>query len=306
MKPCAVCFLSRVSDPATNLALEESLLDQRPAFGSALLLYVNDPALVIGRNQNPWRECNVAVARREGVPILRRLSGGGTVYHDAGNVNYSLMLPRSDYDACAAFDGVRRALANLGVHSEVRRKTNLYAGNRKFSGTAFCYRRTSVVHHGTLLVRSDLARLTRLLKPCLPGLMGRSVPSVPAEVVNLSDLVPGMETSDVIQALRQELAPGADVLEPSVDGSVSGRRARLVSWEEVFAPTPPFDVRFDSPGGFIECSVQDGTIRRAVLNGAVALTALIGIRFGAEDMARAAQAAGLPATWAAHWLANPF
>jgi lipoate-protein ligase A len=279
-------LISSRSDVRHNLALEEYLLDHRARFGSVLLLTVNDRAVVIGRNQNPWRECSVALARREGVPIARRFSGGGAVYHDRGNLNYSFIVPRAGYDQGRVFDQVIRALAAIGVSAERQGKSNLAAAGRKISGTAFCFRRDSVVHHGTLLVSADLGRLAGLLRPTLPDLVTHAIPSAPAAVVNLAEVVPGLTLEQVAQTLICEIAPGApSIAEADLDAVEIGKRAALnAGWETVFGLTPPFEVAFRAEDADLTFRVRNGLVDRATLNSTENVTALSGCRFDATTI----------------------
>jgi lipoate-protein ligase A len=177
---------SKSTDVYRNLAMEEWLLDHTPAL-PVLFLCVNDPCVVIGKNQNPWRECRLSLMEKEGVPLARRISGGGAVYHDAGNLNVGVIVSRTSYDEQKQYELIFRALERFGIHGERVGKNSLAASGLKFSGQAFCYRKNRVLHHGTLLVNADLKRLGRYLGPELEGVETRAVTSVPAKVMNLAD-----------------------------------------------------------------------------------------------------------------------
>ena len=174
-------------DVYRNLALEEWLLDHAPQV-PVLLLYVNDPCVVIGKNQNPWRECRLSLMEKEGVALARRISGGGAVYHDAGNLNVSVIVPRTDYREDKQYELIFQTLEKFDIKSSKVRKNSLVVGDKKFSGQAFCHRRDRTLHHGTLLVNADLSRLGRYLGPELDGIETKAIASVPAEVANLSGL----------------------------------------------------------------------------------------------------------------------
>ncbi len=184
-----------------NLALEDALLDRFETTGPVLLFSVNDRSVVIGKNQVIWRECSTAALRRDGIPVGRRVSGGGTVFHDPGNMNFSLMVPRRGYDQNEVYRAVITALQPWGIHADVAQGNSLVTEGRKFSGNAFCFRRDAVLHHGTLLVHADLNDLGRYLKPALSTVSTRAIASRPFPVVNLTECAPGLSPDDLKQSL---------------------------------------------------------------------------------------------------------
>jgi lipoate-protein ligase A len=171
-----------------NLAVEEWLLDHAPNL-PVLFLYVNDPCVVIGKNQNPWRECRLSLMEKEGVPLARRISGGGAVYHDAGNLNVSIIVSRTEYREEKQYELIFQTLEKFGIKASKVRKNTLAVDGKKVSGQAFCFRGQRVLHHGTLLVNADLNRLGRYLGPEIEGIQTKAVASIPAEVMNLADAV---------------------------------------------------------------------------------------------------------------------
>jgi lipoate-protein ligase A len=196
-----------------NLAWEEWALDRFEKDGPLLLFYVNDPAIVIGKNQVPWREAATGWARREGIPIARRVSGGGAVWHDAGNLNFSLVTSRAEYRQDAVLGQTIDALRDLGISASVQNGNSLIAGGRKISGTAFCFRGAAVLHHGTLLIDSDLDRLRRALRPALPGIETRAISSRPAAVANVTEFDPALTHERAMRALARRLAAASSWLE---------------------------------------------------------------------------------------------
>jgi lipoate-protein ligase A len=168
-----------------NLAVEEWLLENTPHL-PVLLLYVNSPCVVIGKNQNPWRECRLSLMEKEGVPLARRISGGGAVYHDEGNLNFGVIVPRTEYHEAKQYELIFQTLEKFGIKASKLRKNSLAVDGLKFSGQAFCFRGQHVLHHGTLLVNSDLDRLNRYLGSELEDIETKAVASVPSDVMNLS------------------------------------------------------------------------------------------------------------------------
>ncbi|MDK2857184.1 MAG: lipoate---protein ligase [Verrucomicrobiota bacterium] len=186
-------------DVYRNLALEEWLLDHAGNHTSILFLYVDSPCVVIGKNQNPWRECRLSLMEKERVPLARRISGGGAVYHDEGNLNIGVIVPRTQYREEKQYELIFRTLEKFGIQGSRVRKNSLAVNGNKFSGQAFCFRRQHVLHHGTLLVSSDLNRLGRYLGPEFDTIETKAIASVPAQVMNLADTAPGL-TIDTLSA----------------------------------------------------------------------------------------------------------
>ena len=193
---------SKSTDVYRNLAVEEWLLDHSKQL-PVLFLYVNDPCVVIGKNQNPWRECKLTLMEEEGVPLARRISGGGAVYHDLGNLNVSVIVPRTEYVEQKQYDLILQALEAFGVRGSKMGPNSLAVDGLKFSGQAFCHRRERTLHHGTQLINCDLSRLGRYLGPELDGIETKAVASVPANVVNLSQFAPGLTVEKLSAALTE-------------------------------------------------------------------------------------------------------
>lgn len=270
-------YVSTSRDSVMNLALEEYLLSAIRPDETILLLYENDPAVIIGRFQNPWKECRTGLARRSGTRIIRRISGGGTVVHGPGNLNYSVIcggkIPEKDLN----LERIIRALSAVGLDVQRNERCDLLIqlpdipdrGLFKISGSAFRQASGVSMHHGTLLVDADLGGLRGFLHTPPRKLEVRGVASKPSPVANLTDLDPDLKVSDVIQALSREwnAAGGPEPLNPAghIDIQVFKDAAeRLVSDDWVWGKTPPFTERFtDLPGmdgGEILVSVREGRI----------------------------------------------
>jgi len=192
---------SKSTDVYRNLAVEEWLLDHAEGRGPILFLCVNSPCVVIGKNQNPWRECRLSLMEQEGVPLARRISGGGAVYHDEGNLNVGVIVPRTEYREEKQYELIFKTLEKFGINASKLRKNSLAVDGKKFSGQAFSFRGQHVLHHGTLLVDSDLKRLGRYLGSEIDGIETKAVASVPAEVANLSSFAPELTVGKLSDAL---------------------------------------------------------------------------------------------------------
>ncbi len=289
---CANWMFSPSDDAARNLALEEYLFNRRAEWGSVLLFYVNRRALVVGRNQNPWRECDVGAARRANVPVLRRITGGGTVFHDPGNLNYSLILPRKGYRTEDVFAQIIRVLAGLGLAVELRRKTNLYALGRKCSGTAFCFRKDSVIHHGTLLIHANLQDVHRFLRSPVRVSGGHAVASDPAQITNLTEANPTLSVDAVAAALRASFAEDSPLDSAIANSAGVEQMARAYAdWGRVFGETSTFRAGLSSPVGEWTAEVAEGIVQRAAVDGVGEIEIVKGRRFDARDWSAALQSA---------------
>ena len=199
------------TDPYENLALEQTLLERVEEGECILYLWQNARTVVIGRNQNPWKECRTALLEEEGGHFARRLSGGGAVFHDLGNLNFTFLMREEDYDLSRQLTVIERACRSLGVPVERSGRNDLLADGRKFSGNAFYHHLGRAYHHGTLMVDVDLDRVQRYLSPSKAKLAAKGVDSVRSRVVNLKEFVPDLTVDDLKTALVSAFASVYDV-----------------------------------------------------------------------------------------------
>jgi lipoate-protein ligase A len=231
-----------------NLARETVILESLGHTESTLLLlYVNEPCIVIGRNQNPWREVNPDSS----FPVLRRASGGGAVYHDAGNLNWALIVPRALHDQAAELRLISEAIRSCGFEVQpgerggiYASKTSKYAG-RKVSGTARRFGTNKVLHHGTLLVRADLSAM----RSALGGMTtfdDNSMASVTASPINLIDMKPGTSIESLIEGIAAHLAGKSperlpeNLINPE---AFIEAKTLLASRDWIYGSTPSFSLR---------------------------------------------------------------
>lgn len=175
-------------DPAQNLAVEQAVFEALPQGTEALWLWRNDNVVILGRHQHAQEEVDFARARLLGTRIVRRPSGGGAVYHDLGNVNYTYLTDLPEHgtaDLDALTRPVRMALESLGVQGEISGRNDILLGGAKISGTAQLRQRGRILFHGTLLFDSDLTRISGLLTPSALKRKGRAVGSMPTRVTNI-------------------------------------------------------------------------------------------------------------------------
>ena len=181
-----------ITDARVNLALEEYVFRHKPTEDDVLLFYVNAPAIIIGRNQNTIEEINADVVDARGIRVVRRVSGGGAVYHDLGNLNFSVMTPQvsgrfNRYDHFT--QPVTDVLRDLGVPAELSGRNDILAGGRKISGNAQFARPDRMFSHGTLLFDSNLDEVTAALNPKPGKVESKGVKSIRSRVANISEFL---------------------------------------------------------------------------------------------------------------------
>jgi lipoate-protein ligase A len=262
-------------DPFGNLAMEQHLLETVAGGCCLLYLWQNENTVVVGRNQNPWAECRVSLLEEEGGRLARRLSGGGAVFHDLGNLNFTFLVPTEDYDLQKQQRVLLEACRSFGVPAELSGRNDLTADGRKFSGNAFYHNGPRSYHHGTLLVDVDGAKLARYLTPSKAKLESKGVPSVRSRVVNLKELCPSITVDGLKQALVNafESVYGLEsvprVFAEAEERRIAELREQYSSWAWRFGQRLPFTCRaagrFPWGGVEIQLQVNEGVIRRAAV-----------------------------------------
>lgn len=257
---------STCTDPHYNLALEETLLLHAE---EAVILYLwqNQNTVVIGRNQNPWKECRTALLKQEGGHLARRLSGGGAVFHDLGNLNFTFLMPQAVYDLDRQLDTICAAVRSFGIEAERSGRNDILAKGRKFSGNAFYKNGKQAYHHGTLLIDADMGKLSRYLNPSKAKLAAKGVDSVRSRVGNLRELNPAITVDAMKAALIDAFSAGYGGAERNELSPDPALRERYRSWEWNYGQKLPFTVSWEDRldlGCFrIEAEVEHGIIRQA-------------------------------------------
>ena len=252
------------TDPYRNIALEKYLLDSLTPGDCVLYLWQNKNTVVIGRNQNAWAECRTTLLAQEDGKMARRLSGGGAVFHDMGNLNFTFLVNDEDYDVDKQLSVIQTALAGLGLKAEKSGRNDLLVDGRKFSGNAFFHRNGHAYHHGTLLVSADMEKLSRYLTPPKAKLEAKGVASVRSRVANLTEFVPDLTCDDLrvhmAKAFSQVygLPYSQFMLTPDAKDTISATAAELSGWEWLFGSRLPFsfscEAKFD--WGWIQLQLQ--------------------------------------------------
>ena len=179
---------SENTSPYYNLALERSLFDFVDEDTVILYLWQNSHTIVIGKNQNAYAECKVDEFIKDGGTLARRPSGGGAVYHDLGNLNFSIICKESIAKEHTYQRIVKEALSYFGIVSEFNGRNDLTVDDKKFSGNAFYVKDDVLCQHGTILINSDFKELSKYLTPDISKLERNHVKSVESRVVNLSEI----------------------------------------------------------------------------------------------------------------------
>lgn len=260
-------------DPHYNLAVEEYLMENVKEGQCILYLWQNQNTVVIGRNQNPWKECRTTLLEEEGGHLARRLSGGGAVFHDLGNLNFTFLLPESEYDLDRQFTVIQEAIRSLGIPAEKSGRNDVLSEGRKFSGNAFYKHNGKAYHHGTLLMDVDMTKLGRYLNPSKAKLQSKGVDSVRSRVVNLKELKPDLTLDILCDAMIRSFSQvyGGQLLilsEKDFDmAQVQHLTERNRSWDWNYGQKVPFSLeceeRFPWGGVQVQLQVEHGTIQRA-------------------------------------------
>jgi len=295
-------FISDSRDGWRNLAADEYFIDTLGEEDMLLYFYINGSAVIIGRGQNPWAECNLAAMDRDGVQLVRRITGGGAVFHDAGNLNFSFIAGEKIYNLERQLGMILNAVRSLGIPCDFSGRNDLLADGRKFSGNAFCQRGYVRQHHGTLLLNTDLSRLQNYLNVDPRKLQAKGAKSVRSRVCNLSEYVPGLNCEQMLAALtkafREEYGDFEVISELDEQALAPYiRKQRSEEWR--LGQTPRFDLEIENrfPWGNVQLLL---TLRQSrvdaldVYSDAIDVDLageirdrLLGVKFGSRPMADA-------------------
>lgn len=203
-----ICMLyidnNNITDPRINLAIEEYILKHLDIEETYLLFYINEPSIIIGKNQNTIEEINTKYVEEKGLHVVRRLSGGGAVYHDLGNLNFSF-ITKDDGESFHNFkkftEPVIQALEKLGVDAELSGRNDIIAQGRKISGNAQFSTKGRMFSHGTLLLDSEIENVVSALKVKKDKIESKGIKSIRSRVANISEFLEQKLTTEEFKQL---------------------------------------------------------------------------------------------------------
>lgn len=275
-------------DPYQNHALEEWLMDHCDQ--DCFMLWRNEKAILLGKNQNAYSEINMPYAREKGIKIVRRITGGGTVFTDEGNVMFTFISVsgQKDFSNFRRFTGpILRALRRMGVPAEFTGRNDLTIEGKKFSGNAQCRYRGKLLHHGTLMYTANTEELAKALNVREIKLKSKGVTSVKSRVTNISnylETVPDIETfrQTVFKMVREETSDARlfrltpEQWQEVKERSLTGHADK----EWIYGSCPAFDIRKETKlsGGIVEVHLNVG-------KGRITAVKIYGDFFGTGDLA---------------------
>ena len=262
-------LVSSVGNAWQNLAVEDYMLDRTEPDDAVIYFFINSNAVIIGRNQNPWAECRLRQMETDGVQLARRISGGGAVYHDRGNLNFSFIMGSNRYNLQKQTELILSTVRAMGIPCNFSGRNDLLADGRKFSGNAFCERSKAKMHHGTLLVNTDMEKLQHYLSVDIAKLTSKGIHSVRSRVCNLREFRPDLNTDTVLEKLKEVCrSKYGDIAELNVDNIKTEELEQYItkhsSTEWRFGKTPQFDYeaacRFPWGGVQLHLRLRSGAV----------------------------------------------
>lgn len=239
-------------DPAYNIALEAYAFRELTVLDEIFILWINEPAIIIGKHQNTIEEINKAFTDEHGIHVVRRLSGGGAVYHDLNNLNYTIISNKSDegaFDFKTFSKPVIDTLANLGVKAEFTGRNDLEIDGKKFCGNAQAYYKGRMMHHGCLLFDVDMSVLGQALKVSKDKIESKGVKSVRARVTNIVDELPEkitvQEFSDALLNQMKKEYPDMDeyvLTDEDLSAIQKLRDEQFATWDWTYGQAPDYTI----------------------------------------------------------------
>lgn len=295
-------FFSPTGNATQNMAYDDFFLSKLGKDDFLMMFYVNDNAVIIGKNQNGWRECNLPTMEADNVTLARRVSGGGAVYHDKGNLNFSFIAGENRYDVQAQLKLIVDTMQNMGIPAAFSGRNDILADGKKFSGNAFCRRGMINMHHGTILVDTDLSRLQNYLNVSQKKIESKGITSVRSRVCNISEFNKDLTVDTVAQTLEEVYyttydLPSIFIFSEEDKQALATLQEKHASWDWRLGSAPQFDIaleeRFVWGGIEFYLSVKHGKVTNATVYSdaldptlAEQLTpALLGAQFTSESLA---------------------
>ncbi|MDF2879727.1 MAG: lipoyltransferase and lipoate-protein ligase [Clostridiaceae bacterium] len=274
-------LLSDSTDPFYNLAMEEYVFKNSKPHEDIVILWQNEPTIVIGLHQNALEEINLDFVKKNNIHVVRRITGGGAVYHDLGNLNFSFITDYDNNTVSLNFKKytlpIIKALKKLGIQSELSGRNDITIDGKKFSGNAQSIIKGRILHHGTLLFNSDLSILGKALNVKSDKIESKGVKSVKSRVTNIINYMNNMvsveEFKTILLKYLFEYEPLDQYILTENDKHLINKlmEEKYLTWKWVYGRTPKFNFknykRFD--GGSIEVllNIENGYISECSIFG---------------------------------------
>lgn len=272
-----------ITDPTVNLAIEEYVLQNFGETDTYLLFYVNRPSIIIGRNQNSVEEINTDYVDEHDIKVVRRLSGGGAVYHDEGNLNFSF-ITKDDGESFQNFakftKPVVEALNNLSVPAELQGRNDLAADGRKISGNAQFSTKGRMFSHGTLMLDSEIEHVVAALNVNKAKITSKGIKSIRSRVANISEFLEEKITIDTFKEMILKYifdvadvtdVPRYELSEQDWENIYQISEERYKKWDWNFGKSPSFNIqqshKFDAGLVDVRLDVKKGIIENAKIYG---------------------------------------
>ena len=262
-------YISNCHDPYINLAQEKYLLDTTEPDFCTLYLWQNQNTVVIGKNQNALAECRVELLNQEGGKLARRLSGGGAVFHDLGNLNFTFLCLTDNLDIGKQMSVIKEACRLAGIHSELSGRNDILSDSRKFSGNAFYNGGGKSYHHGTILISADTEKMQRYLSPPKAKLEAKGVKSVKSRVLNLAEISPNLTCEAMkaylLSAFEAIYGMPADEITELDEAKISHLADKYSSWDYIYGTPLPFNISLQEHFSFgnveLQMQVNEGIVK---------------------------------------------
>ncbi|MFC4892738.1 lipoate--protein ligase [Pseudofrancisella aestuarii] len=263
-------YLSQSNNPYFNLALENWIFLEALESDKILFLWQNNPCVVIGRAQNPWQECYLKAMLEDNIPIIRRQSGGGTVFHDMGNLNYTILSPKKDHNVKENLELICNVIKKIGIDIYPNCRNDIVTDFQDFtykvSGSAFREKRDRAFHHGTLLIKTNTNKLYKYLhQPIDKTLDAKGVKSHRSKVLNLNTIKEDLSPNDVIRAFLTYFKSSSisfigERTPLNNRDLIINEAKNLRSWDWTYGKTLPFTKTYSENDHNITIEVKSGLI----------------------------------------------
>lgn len=289
------------TDPYFNLACEQYILDNIDE--DVFMIWRNQKTVVIGKNQNAYAEIDREYADANGISVARRLSGGGAVFHDLGNVNFSFIIPRvvKEIDFVRFTAPIIERLKALGANAELSGRNDILINGKKVSGNAQCVYNGKVLHHGTLLYSADLSDVSEVLKVDPSKFEGKGIKSVRSRVANIKDIIKcDMDVLEFMAFIQNGFEGEVrDLTECEINAVKSIRDSKFATWEWIWGKSKSYklNVKQRFAHGSVEAHIntEHGVIKEISFMGdyfgtgdiAELESALVGVKYDPQPLAQA-------------------